>query len=180
MKKICLLICVIACIIPVFGQIDTLAKYGVYSEYDNARYKTLFGAKIDKSDFVMGELDRATKSIGITYKALPQYFISEEFGLKFPPNNPIELHKTANNAFESKWIHEDGECILFIKCSGPLTSKEDKTIDELPKNILNRINYSIGVGKYFNVAPTNKEMRKLKRKISIWSSKKSKDRKSVV
>ena len=175
MKKIILSICFIAYLIPVFGQVDTLAKYGINSEYDNARYKIPFGAKIDKSDFVIGELDRATKGIGITYKALPQYFISEKFGLKFPPENPEELYRSTGGSFASKWIHEDGECILFIECHGRPNAKIDRTIDELPENIFNNINCSLGVGKYNNIAPTKKEMRKLRRKITIWSPKKSKE-----
>ena len=174
MKRIILSICLIAYLIPVFGQIDTLAKYGIYSEYDNARYKTPFGAKIDKSHFVIGELDRVTKDIGITYKVLPQYFISEKFGLKFPPKNPEELYRSTGGSFASKWIHEDGECILFIECNGQPNAKIDRSIDELPKNIFNWINCSIGVGKYNNIAPTSKEMRKIKRKIRIWSPEKSK------
>ena len=119
MKKLFISIYFIAYLIPAFGQIDTLAKYGIYSEYDNARYKTKFGAKIDKSDLVIGELNRVTKRVGITYGKLPQYFISEAFGLKFPPENPKELYRTTSGAFASKWLHEDEECILFIKCHAP-------------------------------------------------------------
>ena len=175
MKKIFLSICLIAYLIPVFGQVDTLAKYGLNSEYDGAIYNTKFGAKIDKSDFVIGKLDRATKSKGITYKYLPQYFISEGFFLKMKPQkNPKELRRSVGEVFASKWIHEDGECILFIECPKSMGTI-DKSIDEMPGSVIRVINYRLGIGKYFNIDPTDKEMKKIKRKIKIWSPEKSKE-----
>lgn len=176
MKKIILSICFIAYLIPTFGQVDTLAKYGINSKYDFARYKTPFGAKIDKSDFIIGELDRVTNSIGITYKGPPQYFISEAFSLKYPPENPEELCRSTGGTFASKWIHEDGECILFIECNARRNLEIDKSFDELLESgEFDWINYRLGIGKYFNVSPTKKEMRKIRRKITIWSPKKSKE-----
>lgn len=69
------------------------------------------------SVLLRGELERVTRHIGLNYKTLPQYIISESFRLKDPPINPEELIKSTNSfLILSQWIHEDGDCILFMTC----------------------------------------------------------------
>lgn len=121
---------------------------------------------------IRGELNRATKAIGLTYKRLPQYIISETFGLEFPPVNPRELHMTANNAITSQWIHEDEECILFIKCPG-MKAKIDKSITKLPKERFCWIKQTLGMGSFL-AKPTEEEMEKINKEINIWSPRKAK------
>lgn len=189
MKKLLLSICFIAYLIPVCGQNDTLTADGLYLKYDSRVYRAKNGVSSinkerlknkdfnvgipDESDRVRGELDRATKRTGIVYKALPQYIISETFALQFPPANPGELHRTTGNAIASKWIHEDGECILFIKCHG-MKASIDKSIDELPKTIFGWIKNSLGLGSLLRET-TEEQMEKIKKRITIWSPEKSKE-----
>lgn len=187
MRKLFLLLCVIACLIPIYGQNDTITADGLCLKYDSPTYngsgisrmtseklknKDFYVGLPNDSDRVRGELDRVTKRTGLTYKAPTQYIVSETFGLNFPPANPIELHRTANNVIASKWIHEDGECILFIKCHG-MKAKIDKSIDELPESKINWIKNALGIGSIFSET-TEEQMKEIKKIITIWSPQKSK------
>ena len=84
MKKIFLLIYAIAYLIPVYAQNDTITKDGLYLKYNTPSYhgsgvtmltmerikkNDLYVGLPNDSDMVRGELDRATKCIGLTYKA---------------------------------------------------------------------------------------------------------------
>lgn len=210
------MICIIAYLIPAYGQNDTLTTDGLYLKYNIPSYQEsdMNVSKLTKekiknkdlhvsipkdSDIERGELDRQTKCIGLTYKALPQYIISEMFYLLLPPVNPIELCKTANDAITSQWIHKDGECILFIKCSGGekklITNKSinkdgkytlvtqwvrkepgvDKSIDKMPETIFNKINYSLGMEQYLTRPMTEEQIQRVKKRITIWSPEKSKE-----
>ena len=189
------MICVIVYLIPVYGQKDTITADGLFLKYNTPYYhgsgvtaltmekirnRDLYVGIPNESDMEKGELARQTKCIGLTYKVLPQYIISEAFHLNFPPENPEELHMTTNNAITSQWIHKDGECILFIKCSGgrPIVGekelKPNKSFDKLPENNFNWIKHTLGMGSFLT-DPTEKEMERIKKKITIWSPEKAKE-----
>lgn len=188
MKKLLAMICVIAYLIPVYGQNDTITADGLHLKYDSPLYRPSFiptnenleklkkkelnTGPINDSDMVRGELDRVTKATGLTYKNLPQYIISEKFAPKKLPGDSSELLKTAGSVITSKWIHEDGECILFIKCHG-MTARIDKSIDELPKTTLNRIKHTLFIAPLFDKM-TEEEEQKVKKAITIWSPEKAK------
>ena len=188
MRILFLAICAIACLLPTYGQKDTITAEGIFPKYNHLVYrpkdlskhtiKIVKDGEIKESstdpnmELIRGELDRATKAIGLTYKRLPQYIISETFGLEFPPVNPKELHMTANNAITSQWIHEDGECILFINCPG-MKSKIDKSITQLPKELFYWIKQALGMGSFL-IYPTEEEMKKINKEITCWSPRKSK------
>ena len=130
-RRLLSIICIIAYLIPVYGQKDTITADGLCLKYNTPSYRMsnfdiqnfdkIMRGEIrrptpDDSDMERGELARQTKFIGLTYKVLPQYIISETFHL-LPPQNPKELLWTARGIITSQWIHEDGECILFINCN---------------------------------------------------------------
>ena len=188
MRRLLSMICIIVYLAPVYGQKDTITAEGIFPKYnhlfyfpkDLSKHTTEIGEdgefKESSTDpnmeLIRGELDRATKAIGLTYKRLPQYIISETFGLAFPPVNPRELHMTANNAITSQWIHQDGECILFINCPG-MKTKIDRSITELPKTPFYWIKQALGIGSFLKY-PTEEEMEKIKKKITIWTPRKAK------
>lgn len=187
LKKLFLIVCIIMYLIPVYGQKDTITADGLYLKYntpvhqgsgltaltmERIKNKDLYVGPSNDSDIIRGELDRATKHIGLTYKILSQYIISETFSLKDPPANPIELHITTNNVITSQWIHEDGECILFFKCPG-MKTKIDRSITELPKEPFYWIKQALGMGSFLKY-PTEEEMEKIKKKITIWTPRKAK------
>ena len=120
-----------------------------------------------------GELNRATKAIGLKYKLPKEYVATEEFDLKASPANPNELLRTTFGTITSKWIHEDKECVIFIRCAG-MKRGIDKSIDELPENVFTWIRTSLNMG-YFNRKTTDEQMEKLKKIITIWPSSKSKE-----
>ena len=187
-RRLLSIICIIAYLIPAYGQRDTLTADGLYLKYNSACYqvsgvkptiKELIKNKDiqvsipNDSDMIRGELDRETKRIGLTYKHLPQYIISEQFGLRYPPN-PLELLKTVGNAITSQWIHKDGECILFLKCGG-ITPSPNKAVNDLPKAHFNYIKHVLKIGPFLTYYPTEKEMQRIKKKITIWSPEKAKE-----
>lgn len=152
-RKLFSIICFIAYLIPVYGQKDTITAYGLYLKYNTPYYrgsgvtmltmeriknKDLYVGPSNESDREIGELARQTKCIGLACKVLPQYIISEQFHLNEPPANPRELFWTAGTEITSQWIHEDGECILFIECSGNRPRrwvkepKPNKSLNKLP------------------------------------------------
>ena len=182
------MICFIAYLIPVCGQNDAITKDGLYLKYNTPYYGGSSSIKLtveflrdpnfradppNDSDMVRGELDRATKCTGLTYNPLPQYIISETFGLSSSPANPIELRITANNVITSQWIHEDGECILFIKCTG-MKSRINKSIDEIPKSTFDWIKYTLGMGSFLTRI-TEEQMREVQKQISIWTPEKARE-----
>ena len=178
------MICIIAYLIPAYGQKDTITADGLYLKYNSARYRISNAEKEmiknkknrpsipNDSDMIRGELARETKRIGLTYKVLPQYIISEMFALNNPPNSK-ELLRTVGNLIISQWIHEDGECILFLSFGG-MNLQIDKSINEFPKNNFNWIKQTLGIGSSFTKT-TEEEMQKIKKKITIWSSEKAKE-----
>lgn len=189
-RKLLSIICIIASVIPIYGQKDTITSDGLYLKYNSPRYNdrnsTRLNLAMEKiknkniviptpndSDMIRGELDRATKCIGLTYKALPQYIISESFGLSSSEENPRELLWTAGTTITSQWIHEDEECILFVKCTG-MKSWIDKSIDKLPKNIFYWIKQTLDMGSFLDNI-TDEEIQEIKKKITIWSPDKSKN-----
>ena len=195
-KRLFSIICVIVYLIPVYGQKDTITAEGLYLKYNTPRYHTNDFAKqnIPKilndeicdptskdSDMEIGELARITKFIGLTYKALPQYIISETFYLNEPPLNPKELLWTTGGIILSQWIHEDGECILFIKCSGdrPIIKgkemKPNKSIDRLPINVFGRIRERLNVTPMSFKEITEEEIQEIKKKITMWPPEKAKE-----
>ena len=190
------MICVIVYLIPVYGQKDTITTDGLYLKYNTPSYhrsnltmqdivKILKGEMNSStpkdSDMERGELARQTKCIGLTYKVLPQYIISETFHL-LPPQNPKELLWTARGIITSQWIHEDGECILFIKCSGMDKRiikgeelKPNKTIDKLPRNVFGWIKDKLNVTPMSLTKITEEEIQEIKKKINMWSPEKAKE-----
>ncbi len=211
-QKLFIIACLLACLLPSYGQENTLTADGLYPKYNVPSYQnekgTMLTAEMLKNknfhipstdaDIIRGELEKATANIGLTYKALPQYTISEAFHLLPPPANPEELCKTADTDITSQWIHEDGECILFIKCSGSdkqiktnntinkdgkrtLTVKwerkesANKTTDKLPQSIFDKIKYRIGIGTYRTETTTEQQMQQIKEKITVWTPEKAKE-----
>ena len=195
-RKLFLMICTIAYLIPVYGQKDTITADGLYLKYNIPSYhrsnltmqdiKKILDGEMDSpapkdSDMERGELARQTKFIGLTYKVLPQYIISETFHL-LPPENPKELIWTADGIITSQWIHEDGECILFIKCSGMDKRiikgeelKPNKTIDKLPRNVFGWIKDKLNVTPMSLTEITEEEIQEIKKKITMWSPEKAKE-----
>ena len=164
-KKLFSITCIIAYLIPVYGQEDTLTANGLYLKYNNS-----FADSISTQAM---ELNRTTKRIGLTYKAPPQYVISDLICLIGTQiSNPAELLRTTNNGITSQWTHKDGECILFIKCFG-LKSWIDKSIDQIPQSDFDWIKQTLGIGFSLNKT-TEQEMREIKKKINIWSPEKAK------
>lgn len=164
-KKLFSITCIIAYLIPVYGQKDTLTSDGLYHKY-NISF-------VDRISTQAIELNRTTKRIGLTYKVLPQYVISDLFSLiGTQKSNPEELLRTTNNGITSQWTHKDGECILFIKCFG-LKSWIDKSIDQIPQSDFDWIKQTLGMGFSLNKT-TEQEMQEIKKKINIWPSQKAK------
>ena len=121
------------------------------------------------------------------------------FYLQFPPVNPNELLLTTDSEITSQWIHEDGECILFIKCSGsakvPKTQKVlgtdgrytvkfqwvnkdsviDKSVDLFPDELY------LGLKRRLTVSPTSlkeitpEEKESLKQQVTFWSRSEAED-----
>ncbi|RHJ76820.1 hypothetical protein [Parabacteroides sp. AM08-6] len=153
MKKLILLAWIITLSISVYGQaLDTIT---------------------DRATNDKGKLDRVTKSIGLNYKLPKEYVATEEFDLKYPPANPVELLRTTFGIKTSKWIHEDKECVIFIRCTG-MRKDIDKSIDDLPENVFSWIRNSLKMG-YFNRNTTDEQMEMLKKIITIWTPQKSKE-----
>ena len=186
------MICFVAYLIPVYGQNDTITKDGLYLKHNTPVYRGSGVTEItaehlrnpdrpihlnppNDSDMVRRELDRVTKTIALTYKPLPQYTISEIFSLNSPPANPIELTEIAElRPITSQWIHEDGECILFIKCGGEKPSI-NKSVDEVPERIFNWINFTLGRKLLIGRKMPEEQIQKIKREISIWTPEKAKE-----
>ena len=198
LRSLFLAVCAIAFSIPVYGQKDTLTKDGLYLKYNSPYYhdKTgdildlLLAQRKDKSivvpkptdaDIVRGTFATSTKAIGLQYKHLPQYIISEAFGLN-DSNNPKELLWTTNNSITSQWIHEDGECILFMQCSGDKPSvngkvpEADRTKYKLPEEYLyGWIKPSVNVEPMSLKKVTEEEKEEIKKKITFWTPEKAKE-----
>lgn len=153
MKKLLLLACIIVLTASVYGQEHDLVT--------------------DVPSLTKRNLKEVTKAIGLNYKLPEKYTATGEFSLKYPPANPEELLRTAFGIITSKWIHEDGECVLFIQCAGMKTII-DKSIDELPESVFSRIRNTLGMG-YFNRKTTDEQMEKLKKILTIWPPLKSKE-----
>ena len=195
-RRLLSMICIIVSLIPVYGQKDTITADGLFLKYNTPSYRTsnlkpqnsnkIIHGEIRRStpknsDIERRELARQTKSIGLTYKVLPQYIISETFHL-LPPQNPKELLWTARGIITSQWIHEDGECILFIKCSGMDKRiikgeelKPNKTIDKLPRNVFGWIKDKLNVTPMSLTEITEEEIQEIKKKITMWSPEKAKE-----
>ena len=194
-RRLLSMICIIVYLIPVYGQKDTITSDGLYLKYNTPSYhrsnltmqdiKKILDDEMDSpapkdSDMERGELARQTKCIGLTYKVLPQYIISESFSIS-TPTSPKELLWTARGIITSQWIHEDGECILFIKCSGdrPIIKgkgmKPNKSIDRLPTNVFGRLRERLNVTPMSFKEITEEEIQEIKKKIAIWSPQKAKE-----
>lgn len=184
-RKLLSIICIIASVIPIYGQKDTITSDGLYLKYNSPLYRAhgdpmKIMEKIQKnedlphyipndSDMIRGEFNKKIKRIGLTYKALPQYITSEEFILEIP-TNPKELFWTVGNLITSQWTHKDGECILFFKFGG---GRPNKSYDKLPDNIYYWIKQTLGMGSAFK-KPTDEEIQMIKNKITIWTPEKAK------
>lgn len=118
-------------------------------------------------------LDRALKAIDLTYKVPKQYTASADMvHLGFPPENPEELLRTANNVIHSQWTHENNECILFIKCAGVLTKPINKSIEGINDSAYRRIKRVLNIGKPFSHV-TEEELEELNKTITYWPQKKA-------
>ena len=198
----------------VYAQEDTLNADGLFPKYNLPSYKEngltnltmeqirngdISSEKPDDSDIIRGELLRSTQSIGLIYEIPSYYVASEMFYLQFPPVNPNELLLTTDSEITSQWIHEDGECILFIKCSGsakvPKTQKVlgtdgrytvkfqwvnkdsviDKLVDLFPDELY------LGLKRRLTVSPTSlkeitpEEKESLKQQVTFWSRSEAED-----
>ena len=79
-----LAICAIACLLPTYGQKDTITAEGIFPKYNHLVYRPkdlskhtieiVEDGEIKESstdpnmELIRGELDRATKAIGLIYK----------------------------------------------------------------------------------------------------------------
>ena len=174
-----LALCAVLFPLFVYGQEDTLNADGLFPKYNLPSYRgnglfrltmeqirngdTFVGVPKD-SDRERGVLDTISKEIGLVYKKLPQYIISEKFYLKSFPNNPDELCCTAGEVITSQWIHEDGECILFI--TGNQIS--DDATHRIPKNVYNWIRSKMNVTRIDLREITDEEIDKIKKRITVW------------
>ena len=129
-------------------------------------------AVTDMSACMDGEMDRATKAIGLNYKLPNGYIMTGAFDLNYPPANPIELKRTAFGLKAAKWSHEDKECILFIECAG-MKTRIDKSIDKVPEHVFFWIRRTLNMD-YSDIKTTDEQMEKLKKIVTFWSSLKSK------
>jgi hypothetical protein len=185
--KIFSTICIIAFLIPAYGQEDTITADGLYLKYNSRVYigakgvSDITSEKLHNKDFssntpsvlLRGELERVTKHIGLNFKTPAQYIISESFILKSPPINPEELIKSTHyGIILSQWIHEDGDCILFITCP-IINANVDKSITEFPKSLYASLRYVLDIepiqGKL-----TEEQIKKIKKKLTFWSPERAK------
>ena len=165
----------------VYAQEDTLNADGLFPKYNLPSYRGngLFRLTMEQirngdtfvetpkdSDRERGVLDTISNKIGLTYKKLPQYIISENFHLKSFPDNPDELCCTAGEVITSQWIHEDGECILFMKCED---SPGEDVNGRIPKNVYNWIRSKMNVTRIDLREITDEEIDKIKKRITVWS-----------
>lgn len=188
------MICIFVYSIPIYGQKDTLKADGLYLKHNSPTYrgnvtrvtmeqirsKDFSGVLFKDSDIERGELALKTKSIDLTYKPLPQYIISEQFYLN--DGNPEELSWSTGGTITSQWIHEDGECILFIVCQDNRTIVKkhkieiDKSFDELPEILFKRIIQRSNAVPPFPIKTiTEKDIQKIKKRITFWSPEKAKE-----
>lgn len=180
-------ICIIAYLVPAYGQDDTITADGLYLKYNSRVYTGARGVsditseKLKNKDFstntpsvlLRGELERVTKHIGLNYKTPTQYIISESFSLKSPPINPEELIKSTNSfLILSQWIHEDGDCILFITCP-IIKGKMDKSITEFPKSLYSRLRYELDI-ELINGILTEEQIKMIKNDLTFWSPERAK------
>ena len=176
-----LALCAVLFPLFVYGQEDTLNADGLFPKYNKRDYQMpmfirehpelkekWFGKlnilKLKESDKIIS-LDTVVARIGLTYKRFPQYIISESFGLKSPPVNSDELRCTVGQFISSQWIHEDGECILFI--TGNQIS--DDATHRIPKNVYNWIRSKMNVTRIDLREITDEEIDKIKKRITVWS-----------
>ena len=184
-----LALCAVLFPLFVYGQEDTLNADGLFPKYNKRYYqmseypklplelkkKWMFGERrfpvSNGYDRVIG-LDTAVARIGLTYKRFPQYIISESFCLKSPTVNSDELRCTVDEYITSQWIHEDGECILFIKCGGPVP---DKSVDRIFENVYNWIRSKMNVTRIDLREITDEEIDKIKKRITVWPRSKAEE-----
>lgn len=180
-------ICIIAYLVPAYGQDDTITADGLYLKYNSIVYTGAKGVsditseKLKNKDFstntpsvlLRGELERVTKHIGLNYKTPTQYIISESFILKSPPINPKELIKSTNSfLILSQWIHEDGDCILFMTCP-MINGNTDKSITEFPNSLYPRLRNEIDIEPIYSKW-TEEQIKKIKKKLTFWSPERAK------
>ena len=172
----------------VYAQEDTLNADGLFPKYNRPTYRMseYEWQNIDKilsgelqpstpvdSDMIRGAFQRAARIMELDYKVPPQYIISERFGLREPPINPLELHRSVNNLITTQWIHEDGECILFIKCNGDRPQiglkepRPDKSLHEIPKPVYTWARQVFGEGLFLDKM-SDRDIEELKKRIDIW------------
>ena len=125
------------------------------------------------SDMIRGAFQRAARIMELDYKVPSQYIVSEAFGLREPPINPLELHRTVNNLLTTQWIHEDGECIIFFACSGgrpqfgPKEPRPDRSVHEIPKSVYTWARQVLGEGLFLDKV-SDRDIEELKKRIDIW------------
>ena len=152
--KLFYVLCAVLFPLFVYAQEDTLNADGLFPKYNLPSYRGngLFRLTMEQirngdtfvetpkdSDRERGVLDTISNKIGLTYKKLPQYIISENFHLKSFPDNPDELCCTAGEVITSQWIHEDGE-YNWIRSKMNVTRIDlreitDEEIDKIKKRI---------------------------------------------
>lgn len=187
LRKIFSTFCIIAYLVPVYGQDDAITADGLYLKYNSRVYT---GAKdvsgitsemLKNGDFstntpsvlLRGELERVTKHISLNYKPPTQYIISESFSLKPPPINPEELIKSTNSfLILSQWIHEDGDCILFITCP-IMKEKVDKSITEFPKPLYATLGHSTDI-EPIDCNTESKHIKNIKKELNFWPPERAK------
>ena len=186
--KLFFALCAVLFPLFVYAQEDMLNADGLFPKYNKRDYQMpmfirehpelkekWFGKlnilKLKESDKIIS-LDTVVARIGLTYKRFPQYIISESFGLKSPPVNSDELRCTVGQFISSQWIHEDGECILFIKCGGPVP---DKSVDRIFENVYNWIRSKMNVTRIDLREITDEEIDKIKKRITVWPRSKAEE-----
>ena len=115
-------------------------------------------------------LDSRVKAIGLNYKLPKKYTQSyEEVSfLNVNADIPEELVRGVNNLIVSQWIHEDGECILFINSSPGYNIRERS--ERIRKSFFNRTRRYLQMGNPF-IDTTDEQMEDLKKIITFWPQK---------
>jgi hypothetical protein len=124
-------------------------------------------------DRVPPTLDENAKAIGLNYKLPGKYTQSYKevsFIKTSIEDTPEELLIGVGNLIVSQWIHEDGECILFINSSRGYDRLLGHRDADIPGSTFNRIRWRIKMGNPF-INTTDEQMEELKKIITFWPQK---------
>ncbi len=122
-------------------------------------------------------LENHAKSIELNYTVPNEYTASPEaVGFSYT-ENPKELLRSIifANTVTSEWTHQDGECVLFITCSGDGNTSRliDKDVSQIDRSTFSLIGHNLKIVDTFKY-PTTDEMEQINKAITYWPEKKAK------